>query len=278
MIAGVMRLSKAVAPLVNLIYPPRCPLCGAALASHGGLCIDCWGQLVVPGEPACARCQRPLPDRSAQQGAEAALAQAEAARGEWICAPCLRDPPRHDGIAAATLYTDVSRRLVLGLKYARRIGLADLMVRLMRARLPDLAGEWVLVPVPLHRWRLWRRGFNQSALLAQGLARATGHTVLVDGLRRTRATPPLGHLGRKQRAALLQGVIRANPACSNRLKGAQVLLVDDVMTSGATTDACLTALRRAGVRTVRIACFARVVDDTQALGRVPDETTAPVEG
>jgi predicted amidophosphoribosyltransferase len=262
-----MRIPETLAPLVDLVFPPRCPLCGAALAQHGGLCSDCWQGLAIPGEPWCAQCQRPLPDRSAEQGAEAALARAQGAQRAWICAPCMADPPRHQGIAAATLYNDVSRRLVLAFKYGRRIGLADLMTRLMVARLPPLTGQWLVVPVPLHRWRLWRRGFNQSALLAQGIARLTGQPLLVDGLLRPRATPSLGHLGRKRRAALLQGSICANPVQLTRLKGAQVLLVDDVLTSGATTDACLIALRKAGVRQTRIACFARVIDDTQALGR-----------
>ncbi len=262
-----MRWNRTLSPLVDLVFPPRCPLCGVPLAQHGGLCSDCWQGLTIPGEPCCARCQRPLPDRSAEQGGQSALARAEAAQGAWICAPCMADPPRHHGIAAATLYNDVSRRLVLSFKHGRRIGLAPLMTRLMAARLPDLPGEWLVVPVPLHRWRLWRRGFNQSALLAQGVARLIGQPVLVDALQRPRATPPLGHLGRKRRAALLQGTIRAHPARAARLQGAQVLLVDDVLTSGATTDACLVALRKAGVRQTRIACFARVIDETHALAR-----------
>ena len=143
-----MRWTEALSPLVDLVFPPRCPLCGAALARHGGLCVECWQGLAIPGEPGCAQCQRPLPDRSAEQGAEAALAQAEAAQGTWICAPCMAEPPRHQGIAAATLYNDVSRKLVLSFKYGRRIGLAELMVRLMVPRLPVLDDEWLIVPVP----------------------------------------------------------------------------------------------------------------------------------
>jgi len=271
---GAMGWNRAFAPLIDLVFPPRCPLCGEALARQGGLCVACWGGLSIPGSPCCSQCQRPLPDRIAEQGVDAALAMADAARGDWICAPCMVEPPRHEGIAAATLYNDTSRRLVMGFKHGRRLGHAPLMVRLMVPRLPVLDGEWLVVPVPLNRWRLWRRGFNQSALLAQGIARAVGQPLLVDGLQRPRGTPPLGHLGKRQRAALLQGAIRANPTRRARLKGANVLLVDDVLTSGATTDACLIALRKAGVRRTRIACFARVIDDSHAIATsyTPDDT------
>lgn len=256
---------RHLAPIVDLVFPPRCPLCGAALARHGGLCGDCWSGLVIPGEPCCCQCQRPLPDRSAQQGDDAALAQAEAAQGTWVCAPCLAEPPRHGGIAAATLYTDTSRRLVLAFKHGRRVALADLLVRLMVPRLRGIEGEWLIVPVPLHRWRLWRRGFNQSAVLARGLGRALGWPVLVDALVRPRPTPPLGHMSARQRKRVLQGAIRVPPHRAERLQGARVLLVDDVLTSGATSDACIMALRSAGVADVRIACFARVVNETQAI-------------
>jgi predicted amidophosphoribosyltransferase len=269
-------MKRVLAPLVDLLFPPRCPLCGEALAQHGGLCASCWSGLAIPGTPNCSLCQRPLPDRSAQQGGDAALATAAAARGDWVCAPCMMRPPRHDGVAAATLYNPVSRQLLLGLKHGRRIGLADLMVRLMVPRLPPLDGPWLVVPVPLHRWRLWRRGFNQSALLARGIARATGQVLAVDALERVRQTPSLGHLGRDRRAALLRGAIRPNRSYAARLHGANVLLVDDVLTSGATSDACLAALRRAGARRVRIACFARVVDDTQAI--VTSFTDSPGTG
>ncbi|MET0179517.1 MAG: ComF family protein [Novosphingobium sp.] len=243
-----MSALAALTPLVDLVFPPRCPLCGDPLAEQGGLCTACWERLAIPGEPACALCQRPLGD-------------AGAGSGPLTCAPCMAQPPRHDGIAAATLYTEASRDLVLAFKHGRRIALAGLLGRLVAARLAGLEGEWLVVPVPLHRWRLWRRGFNQSALIAREVARTAGRRLVVDGLMRPKATPPLGGLGRGERARVLKAAIVANPACAALLDGAQVLLVDDVMTSGATSDACITALRRAGARKVRIACFARVLDE-----------------
>jgi ComF family protein len=241
--------ARALTPLIDLVFPPRCPLCGEPLAAQGGLCIACWGQLVIPGEPACAACQRPLEE-------PAALAEDRA-----LCRLCLRHPPQHDGLTAATLYTGASRDLVLRFKHGRRIALADLLARLMAARLPPLAGEWIVVPVPLHRWRLWRRGFNQSALLARLLAQAPGRRLVVDALVRQRATPTLGGLDREQRRRALAGSLAVHPRRAAALAGAQVLLVDDVVTSGATTDAATLALRRAGARSVRIACFARVLDE-----------------
>ena len=140
--AVVAHLAHGMKPLVDLVYPPRCPLCGAALANQDGLCVDCWSLLDIPGEG----------------GGEAAVA--------WL------DRGRPVAVHAATLYNDASRRLVLDYKHGRRIALARLLARLMAARLPSPAeGEVpLLVPVPLHRWRLWQRGFNQAALLAGELA------------------------------------------------------------------------------------------------------------
>ena len=245
-----MSALAVLTPLVDLVFPPRCPLCGDALGEQGGLCIACWSKLVIPGNPACALCQRPLGD--AFSGTDSDL---------LTCAPCLAAPPRHDGIAAATLYNPTSRDLVLAFKHGRRVGLGTLLGRLMAARVGELEGEWLVVPVPLHRWRLWKRGFNQSALLARTIAAAPGRTLAVDALVRTRATPSLGGLGRSDRAKALRGSIAVNRVWKTRLAGAHVLLVDDVMTSGATSDACLRALRRAGATQVRIACFARVLNE-----------------
>lgn len=243
---GAMQVSAALAPIVDLIFPPRCPLCGEGLIGQDGLCAGCWNELAIPGEPACSLCQRPFPD-----GVIAGS----------ICAPCLARAPDHDGIAAGTLYNPASRRLILAFKRGRRIALAPLMARLMMARLPAIDPDWLVVPVPLHRRRLWARGFNQSALLAREISRARGAVLAVDALTRRKATPTLGGLGRKARARALSGAIAANPRAAGRLRGASVLLVDDVLTSGATSAACVSVLKRAGAKKVVIACFARVLDE-----------------
>lgn len=260
-----MPVPRLVAPIVDFIFPPRCPLCGGALAGHGGLCAGCWCSLVIPGEPACPRCSRPF---------------ARAPATGTVCAPCLASPPRHDGIVAATLYNDASRRLVLAFKRGGRIALAPFLARLIRARLAAspvgaIGPDWLAVPVPLHRWRLWSRGYNQSALLARELAMQSGAGLLVDGLIRTRATPALGGLGRQARARILQGAIKVTPAARLRIDGAQIVLVDDVLTSGATTSACVRALKRAGARKVVIACFARVLDEALPADQAAFGSLAP---
>lgn len=244
------RLAEALEPVLDFVFPPRCPACGEVVGRHGGLCTDCWAGLVIPAEPWCAACQRPFGGDSAGQGEDATA----------LCAPCLAKPPRHDGIYAATLYTPVSRKLVLAFKHGRRIALAPMLGRLMAARLPRDEVERVIVPVPLHRWRLWSRGYNQAALLARELA-ALGHGALaIDALARCKRTRSLGGLGAAARRRVLTGAIVVPDARRARIDGRDVLLVDDVLTSGATSDACVRALRKAGAKSIRIACVARVLD------------------
>ena len=240
-------LRDGVAPLVDLIFPPRCPACGEAIGDQGGLCSDCWCDLAIPSDPSCAACQRPFGEGGPQRGA--------------ICAPCLGNPPLHDGIAAGTLYTDTSRKLVLALKHGRRIALAPMLARLIAARIAPATDERLIVPVPLHRWRLWKRGFNQAALLGRELEKAGCGTLLVDGLERRRPTPSLGGMGKQARAKALAGAINVRKGAAHSIDGRDILLVDDVLTSGATSNACVKVLKKAGARTVTIACFARVLDE-----------------
>jgi ComF family protein len=226
--AVVAHLARGMKPLVDLVYPPRCPLCGAALADQHGLCGACWGLLDIPGD---------------DEGG--ALTQTASAVPVY----------------AATFYNQASRRLVLDYKHGGRITHARLLARLIAARLPDPvagAARPLLVPVPLHRWRLWQRGFNQSAVLAEELARMGKGEALVDGLLRRRRTPSLGGLGREARERALAGAITVNPRRLARFAGRDVVLVDDVFTSGATARSCIAALARADARCLAVACFARV--------------------
>ncbi len=234
-------------PIVDLVYPPRCPLCGGAIASQGGLCAECWGDLEVPGQPACITCQRPMGDSAAAKND--------------MCFVCNLEPPRHSGIIAATIYNDASRKLILTFKHGSKIALAPLLAQLLAARIPDQEGEpALLIPVPLHRWRIWQRGFNQAAMLARELDKRGKGEVLVDALLRKKRTPSLGGLGQQQRKDALSGAIIVRSGAIVQIKDRDVILVDDVLTSGATTNACVEALLSAGAASVRIACFARVVD------------------
>jgi ComF family protein len=215
-------LVRSVQPLVDLMYPPRCACCGVALAAQNGLCSECWSTIEVP----------PI------------------AAGEGAVP-----------VFAATFYNDTSRKLVLAYKHGGRIALSRLLARMIAARMPEPVEGClppILVPVPLHRWRLWQRGFNQAALLARDLEYLGKGEAIVGALIRFKQTPKLGGLGRDEREQVLKGAIRLHPAHAGKLKGRDVVLIDDVLTSGATSRACMAAVAAAGPASMAFACFAQV--------------------
>jgi ComF family protein len=237
---------------VDFALPPRCPACGIVTPEPHRFCFACWQKLTFLGDPCCARCGLPF------------------AYGDSLgeCGRCLAEPPPFDRLRAAVAYGDVARTVVLKLKYSGRPGLAETLGRFMLRHLPELtpdiaAGKRpLLVPVPLHRWRIWKRGYNQAALLASALSRRSGVEFAPDILRRVRATPPLKGLGRRERALTVRGAFRVTEKGRQVLAGRPVILVDDVFTSGATAGACARALRRAGAGSVSVLCWARVVQES----------------
>jgi ComF family protein len=224
--------------VLGVVLPPRCPGCGAIVEGETRFCGACWAQLDFLSGLGCAECNLPLPG------------------GEELCARCLAGPPKHGRVHAAVAYGEVARKVALRLKYGRRPGVARVLAASM-GREADLDADTLLVPVPLHRWRLWSRGHNQALEIARHVGCARNLPVSREGLVRVRATPPLKGLGAVARARTMRGVFRA----TQRFDGRHVVLVDDVYTSGATTDACARVARRAGAVKVSVLCWARVIRD-----------------
>ncbi|WP_448585895.1 double zinc ribbon domain-containing protein [Thermaurantiacus sp.] len=234
----------ALSPLsaaIDLLMPPRCAACKAPVARANRFCPDCFAALPALAAPTCARCGVPLPPQ---------------AGGATECLACFRDPPPFDRAAAPFAYEGPARLAVLRLKNGRE-ELARLMAPFMLRTL-ELAPGALLVPVPLHRLRLFVRGYNQAERLAEELARLACARHLPDALLRVRATPSSRGLSRAQRVANVAGAFRVNPRHAAAIRGRPVVLVDDVLTTGATASACAGALKRAGASAVHVLTWARV--------------------
>lgn len=156
-------------------------------------------------------------------------------------------------------YGETARKVALKLKYSGRPGVAETIGHFMQRHVFSEDPEAILAPVPLHRWRIWARGYNQSALIASAIGRRTGHRVELDLIRRRKATPPLKGLGHRERALAVRGAFEVPDRSRELLKGRTILLVDDVYTSGATASACANSLKKAGAGRVNIICWARVL-------------------
>ncbi|WP_443971274.1 double zinc ribbon domain-containing protein [Sphingobium sp. CR28] len=237
-------LRRAFAPVLDYALPARCPGCGEIVAEDDVFCVDCWSSLPFIAAPVCARCGIDLPDL-AEDGAE--------------CGSCLAEPPPFGRVRAATRFEGVSRTLVHRLKYARRTGHARIMARHLVRLLPDEACDALLVPVPLHRWRIWSRGFNQSALIARALAGRTGLGIELDAVHRVKRTPPLYALGRAARQRAVRGAFAISKSGADKVRGRHVIIIDDVWTTGATATACVRVLLDAGASRVDVLCWARAM-------------------
>ena len=231
--------------VLNAVLPARCMLCGATVAEDGALCAGCWDMLNFLGPPCCDRCGYPF-EYEAPDATE--------------CAACVRRPPQFDRARAVFAYDEASRALILSFKHADRTHQAPAFGRwLARAGAALLRDADVIAPVPLHRWRLFARRYNQAALLAQALGRETGAPVAVDLMVRRRRTPSQGRKSRSARIRNVRGAFAVRDDWRDALRGARVLLLDDVLTTGATVEECARTLKRAGAAAVDVLTLARVV-------------------
>ncbi|MBM3515843.1 MAG: ComF family protein [Alphaproteobacteria bacterium] len=228
--------------VLNALMPPQCLACGASVDRHGGVCAACFGRIAFITRPVCHAC-----------GVQIAAIDSDNA----LCGACIRERPAFRMARAVFAYQDEGRDLVLQLKHADRTDMARHLSGWMAREGGSIIGATdVIVPVPMHWTRLAMRTYNQAALLASALGTLSGKPVAPDALTRRRATPSQGPLGREARRRNVAGafIARRPEAIANKT----VLLVDDVLTTGATANACSRALLKAGATAVDVLCLARV--------------------
>lgn len=234
--------------LVQLVYPPRCLACGGLVETDFGLCGTCWRDTPFIAGLSCDLCGVPLPGDSDQ---------AE------ICDECLQTPRPWVQGRAAIEYKDKGRRLVLSLKHGDRQDIAKPAAKWMARATRDMVQDnMIVVPIPLHLHRHLARRYNQSALLAKELAEELSLAWCPDALQRPKATPSLDGKTRDQRFETLSGRLSVTPTRRDLIKDRSVLIVDDVLTSGATLAAAAEACLAAGAEQVFVSVLARVAKDT----------------
>tara|TARA_R110002033_G_scaffold558_1_gene5229 strand:+ start:42234 stop:42971 length:738 start_codon:yes stop_codon:yes gene_type:complete len=241
-----MPLPVLLQSLVDYALPPRCPVCGTTVEADNRFCLSCWQQLDFLAKPWCAACGLPL-----------AFDQSDDSR----CAKCLVEPPIHDGVRAVVRYDDRSSLIAMRLKYGTRLGLARLIANHLQKFAAECSDNGIIVPVPLHPTRLWHRGFNQSVLIGRELSLISGIPMDYGAIARCKITPPLRGMSGIQRQRTVSSAFMASPDAQERIAGKSVILVDDVYTSGATSNACARLLKKAGAEQVLVFCWARVISE-----------------
>lgn len=238
-------LARATETGIRLVYPPSCVACGGATSDIHALCPGCWSRIGFISRPYCERLGTPFSvDLGVPLHSPAAIA----------------DPPVFNRARAVCRYDDVARELVHKLKYGDRPELGQALANMMLLAGAEVLDEAdLLVPVPLHRLRLWTRRFNQAAVLARIIGKKRGLPVELRALARVKHTRPQVGLSRPQRADNLQGAFRVAKPARPLVEGRRIVMIDDVLTTGATANAASRALLRAGAVSVDILTFTRVV-------------------
>ena len=236
--------------IVDFVLPPQCPVCKSIIHEQGSLCGGCWNGLEIVAAPVCDRLGIPF---------------ALPAPPGTVSLDAMTNPPVYDRARCAVLFNAQARQLVHGLKYRDRQDYALPMARMMVGAGRELLDEAdFVVPVPLHWRRLWSRRFNQSLQLAEQISRIGHKTLLYDGLTRTRATPQQVGLTSRQRQRNVAGAFTVSTRHAATIRGCRIVLIDDVLTTGATVNAASRTLLKVGASQVDILVFAQVAEIIQA--------------
>ena len=240
--------TTAIQTVFQVIFPPQCVACSAIVSETDGLCPTCWRDTHFISGLVCDKCGTPLPGEDSDT--------------DELCDDCIKIARPWNSGRSAVVYKGAGRKLVLGLKHADRTEVAKSAGKWMAKAGADLVSPTSLVaPIPLHNARLFKRRYNQSALLAQRFGVLHQIDVIPDLLKRTKKTQPLDGLNKDQRFELLHQAIKLTPRYYDKIRGADVILVDDVMTSGATFAAATEACFVADAKSVCIVALARVMKD-----------------
>ena len=235
--------------IIDVLLPPRCIGTGEIVDADGMIAPALWQELNFISPPYCKKCGLPFDFEYEVDNAT-------------ICGACLQEPPRFDTARSALTYNEASRKLLLKFKYGDQQHAANTFARWLRNALEDIDSIDLIIPTPLHPRRLWQRRFNQSALLAKALGRLTNQTVTGQVLKRRRFTAPQKGLSRKSRQKNVRMAFYVPPKMRERIAGKNILLIDDVLTSGATVNECAKALKSSGAKKVHALTVARVLRDS----------------
>ena len=225
--------------LLDFVLPPVCPICKEPVCEKDTLCSRCFKSIHFVTNPCCSVCGRPF---------------SFDVLGVRVCAKCLANPPLFKKALSVAVYDEMSKKLILPFKHGDQLDLVPLLSKMMALRGRSLIqNSNIIIPVPLHRLRLLKRKYNQSAVIAHRLARMFDKDYIPDGLKRIRYTPSQGKFSPEQRKKNVTNAFRINSHISVKEKA--VLLVDDVLTTGATANECAKVLLKAGAKRVDLLTF-----------------------
>ncbi|MEM9469524.1 MAG: ComF family protein [Pseudomonadota bacterium] len=243
-------LQKNITKIVDFVLPPRCLMTGEIVDKQGMITPESWAQLNFIAAPFCDSCGIPF---------DFDIAGSETEAGQK-CATCLKKAPEYDQARAALIYDDFSRNLILPFKHGDKTHFVLGFLPWLKQAGGELIDQADLImPVPLHRLRLFQRRYNQAGIIASYLGRQIQKPYVLDGLVRTRLTPTQGYLKAKERARNVRRAFSVNPKKIENIRGKNILLIDDVLTTGATVNECAKTLKQAGAKTVNVLTVARVV-------------------